>query len=169
MAVTLVVETGAGLATANSYATLVEAETYHEMRLHITEWTAASDADKTIALMWATRLLDDMVMWVGTKGDEDQALRWPRDGVVDPDGDEVADDEIPKFLREATCEFARLLIETDREADPDTKGFKEIRAGSLKLVVDKHDQAASMPTSVWSMIMSYGELKKFGARLLERA
>jgi hypothetical protein len=168
MAVTLVVETGAGVATANSYATLVEAETYHEMRLHVENWTTATDPNKEIALMWATRQLDDMIMWVGTRVSETQALRWPREGVVDPDGNEVADDAIPKFLREATCEFARLLIESDREADSDTQGFKEIRAGSLKLVVDKHDRAETMPSAVWSMLMSYGELKRFGARLLDR-
>ena len=86
---TLVVETGAGLTTSNSYATQDTADTYHEMRLHVTDWTGASDDDKGAALMWSTRLLDEFIDWNGSIVVDGQALRWPREGVITPDGDDV--------------------------------------------------------------------------------
>ena len=50
--VTLVKETGAGLTNSNSYANLSDGNTYHEMRLHVDDWTNASDSDREKALMW---------------------------------------------------------------------------------------------------------------------
>jgi len=153
---TLVVETGAGLTNSNSYSTQDTADTYHEMRLHNTDWTGASDDDKEAALMWATRLLDDQMDWDGDKASTTQALRWPRTSVVDPDDDDVSSTAIPSFLSEATAEYARLLIASDREDDSDTFGFKELRAGSLKMVIDKYDRMPALPLSVWTMVKSYG-------------
>ena len=79
MAVTL--DTTIGGASSNAYCTLAEAETYMEARLHKADWTAAADATKNSAIVWATRLLDEGLEWDGTVYSEEQALRWPRTGV----------------------------------------------------------------------------------------
>ena len=63
---------------ANTYATLAEAETYHETRLHNDDWNSAASADKNKALAWATRLLDDLIDWFGSKTDVYQPLLFPR-------------------------------------------------------------------------------------------
>ena len=166
---TLIVETGAGLSNANSYATLAEANTYHETRLHVSDWTSASDANKETALMWATRSIDNMIHWNGAVSTDDQALQWPREGVIDRNGNAIENDEIPTFLKYATSEFARLLIASDRMADSDTAGFKELEVGTLRIVVDKYDRAPFMPATVWDMIKFYGTKYKTAARMLERA
>ncbi len=168
MAVTIVVEDGTSKTDANSYASLAAADTYHEERLHVSDWTGATDDDKNRGLVQATRMLDELVDWNGTRVDEDQALRWPREGVYTPDGDEVDNDAIPTFLSNATAEYARLLIASDRGADSATLGFKELRAGSLKMIVDKYDRAPVLPTSVWTMVMPYGNKATSQARVLER-
>ena len=166
---TLVLETGAGLTNSNSYCDLAGGNTYHDNRLHVTDWTNASDADKETALVWATNLLDDMIAWNGTIANDDQALRWPRDGIIDLDGNTVDDDIIPDFLRESTAEFSRLLIASDRFADSDTAGFKELKVGPIELVMDKYSASPKLPVSVWYMLKSYGSLNNGSNRELMRA
>lgn len=165
---TMVVETGAGLPTANSYCSLIDADTYHEMRLHNTTWTSlSSDTQEEIALMWATRILDEEVNWAGVKYTEDQGLRWPRSGVVDPDGYSIDTSEMPTFLIEATAELAMHLITEDRSSDSGTMGFSKIAAGSVKLEIDKRWQKGILPRSVWNMVKRYGT-KTGGKKLLVR-
>ena len=166
----MTVETGSASSTANSYCSLDNADTYHEKRLHKSDWTSASDDNKEIALMWATRLLDEQVDWYGSKHTTSQALRWPRSGVLMIDGDEfITSTEIPEWLYEATAEYARHLIIQDRQHDPDTAGFKRIKAGSLDITIDKRDRIGHMPASVWSMIKPYGTRLKNPLRRLEKA
>lgn len=148
----LVVETGAGLSNSNSYCTTDEADEYHEMRLHNTTWTDSSDDTKEAALMWATKLLDSNVKFDGLKYTEDQALEWPRDGVLDRGGYEIDVDEIPSFLKDATAEFAMWLIASDLTADDATSGYKRIKAGSLELEVNKWDRRGIVPRAVWAII-----------------
>lgn len=106
--------------------------------------------------MWATRLLDQCVNWKGYKKTEDQALRWPRTGVIDPDGHSVDEDSIPTFLKHATAELARYLIDSDRTAETDISGFKEIEVDVIKLKIDKHNKTSIIPKSVWAIIRPYG-------------
>jgi hypothetical protein len=164
MADTLVVEDGTGKTTANTYITLDGADTYHENRLHVTDWTGATETDKEASLIWATRMLDDMVNWKGLKTNDDQALRWPRSGVYDEDELLIDEDTLPTPIAEATAELARHLIAGDRGDDPDTLGFKRMKVASLELEVDKFDRLEVMPDSVWQMVKWYGT-KVTGARV----
>jgi len=170
MAVVLIVEDGTSKTDANAYISLADADTYHEERLHVDTWTASTSTDdiKNRGIVQATLLLDSLVNWSGSNVDDDQALRWPRDGVYTPDGDEVDNDSIPTFLKNATAEYTRLLIASDRQADPSTAGFKELRAGSLKMIVDKYDRVPVIPNSVWTMIQAYGAKASGQNRILER-
>lgn len=106
MAVTIVAT--AGSATANSFVTLAEAETYMDGRLNSTAWSGDTDANKNIALVEATRELDVMD-YTGYRVTDTQALSWPRQWATDPD-DPVTGyfdtDEIPTRLKNATCELA---------------------------------------------------------------
>jgi len=169
MALIVVVEDGSGLANSNSYCSVVESDTYHETRLHSSTWTTAATADKETAIVYSTRLLDEMIDWNGSIMTDDQALRWPRDNVYDSDARELASDEIPTFLVNATSEFARLLLDGDRQADSDTLGFKELKAGPLEMVIDKYDRASVMPNSVWDIIKFYGKKTSGQIRTLQRA
>jgi len=154
----LVVETGAGLSTANAYCTVDEADLYHEKHLYASDWTSATDDNKEIALMWATRLLDENVRWNGRVMSDDQALAWPRSQVYTIEGYSVASNTVPQFLKNATAEFARNLISEDRtlETNRDLMGFKELKVGDLQLTVDTYKGKPLIPPSVWSIIRSYG-------------
>jgi hypothetical protein len=152
----IVIDATACGANSNSYCTLAEAETYFESRLHKSDWTDATDGDKNISIAWATRLLDELIDWEGYKYTTTQALRWPRGGVTDSDGDLIDEDTIPSFLVNATAEFAMWLISEDRTAESDTAGFKKIKVDVITLEIDKYDQPAQIPLSVLDMLIPYG-------------
>jgi len=163
-----------GGANATSYTSLAEASVFFSQRLNSTVFTAAASSVQEVALMHATRTLDEWVDWKGDRVDEDQALRWPRYGVRDRDGYSIDSDIIPNWLKDATAELAIYLLGSDRTAEPDTKGFRELQVGSLKLVVDKSDRdsVTMIPDSVIAIIEYYGELRSRGgssAVKLERA
>ena len=149
MALTLVVETGEGLSDANSYATLAEAETYHDTIPTTWRgmWLDASDADKEVCLVRATSLLDQLCPWLGDAVTTGQTLRWPRSGVYTRDGLLLADDAIPQWLKDATSEFGRCLLESNRPA-----------AVEEREIVSRTDGASPISTSVtWA---SGGNLRR---------
>ena len=73
----LTVEDGTGLATADSYASRADADTYHAARGNAA-WAAASADARDAALRKATQYLDTRYRWVGTRLTLTQALEWPR-------------------------------------------------------------------------------------------
>ena len=117
----------------------------------------------------ATRLLDEQINWYGWKTSSTQALAWPRTGIFDKEGSSIASTTIPAFLRNATAEFARLLISKDRTAENDMKGLKSIRmAEGINIITDKYDRPAVLPSSVWVMIRAYGAMTVYNSRSIVR-
>lgn len=175
MALVLVVETGSGLTNANSYASVAEADSYHEAHLYASVWFAMTVPEKNAALVWGTRLLDEQVDWPGARSTIGQALRWPRVGVPDRDaigdmvlsdpvlyGSFIAGDIIPLWLKYATAELGRQLKAADRTADVETLGFSQLTVGSIGLSIDKHDRRNLLPDSVISMVQPYGSVRRAG-------
>ena len=148
----------AGASDANTYATMEEAEAYFDTQLYRDNWEESYDDQKKRALLMATRLLDEHVDWNGVKATDEQALRWPQDNQYDVDGYWVDNATIPLFLKNATAELAGHLIGSNRTAESDTKGFKEMQAGELKLVINPGDRYEVIPESVIAIIGFYGTL-----------
>lgn len=124
-----------GGASANSYATLAESNTYHANHPYSETWDGASDDEKCRALVTATRLLDYWFEWAGSPTDGVQNLLWPRLGCVAPSGLTQASDAIPARIRDAACEWARQLLDDDRTADSDVErqGLTSLKAGPIYL------------------------------------
>jgi hypothetical protein len=156
---TLVLEDGSGLTNSNAYADVSEADAYHDAHLYASTWIAATTANKTIALIWATRILDEQAEWKGSKAHDTQALRWPRTDVLDPDGVELAGDAIPTWLKAATSECARVLLSTDRTAESDKAGLKQVTVGPITLIVDPLTELPILPRSVISILQPYARIK----------
>ena len=86
MASLLVVTAGDG--SANSYCSRAVADLYHENRLHADTWTDADAEIKDQALLMATRVLDQQFVWAGVRTSPgSQRLEWPRDGLLNDEGD----------------------------------------------------------------------------------
>lgn len=161
MAVTI--DATVGGESANSYLTLAEADTYHEERLFVTDWTGATDATKNTALVWATKMLDYSFDWLGAKYTIEQALRWPRYGALDRDGQLFDSDEIPTEVKDATAELARLLIASDRAGETGTEGLKRLKVDVIELEFDKLDRVPSIPDDVYQMLSHLGRLESFSS------
>lgn len=116
--------------TANSYATLAEANAYHEARGFNSEWTSASDTQKNAALAWATRLMERL-SYKGSVLDLAQALRWPRAFVFDLDWREYDRNVVPQCVKDAQAELALYLLKEDRTEDQGSVGLSEVQVGPL--------------------------------------
>ncbi len=150
----MTIDTTPGSPTANSYASVAEADAYHNERLHSEEWAAASEADKEKALIWATQLLDSNMDWFGYAATQEQALRFPRYEAYDPDGYVYDSTIIPPPLKNATAEYGRLLLGTDIPTTSNADTFESIKVSSIELDYrDVSKQTNSMvPDSVYTMI-----------------
>ena len=118
---TLVVEDGSGLASANSYISLADANSYFEARRNPATWTEADDAAREQALRVGTDYLDAKYgdQWVGLRNTKTQALDWPRALAYDLDGYPIETDEVPKRLKHATAEMALRYLTAPDELLPD--------------------------------------------------
>jgi len=150
----MTIDATAGGATSDSFATVAEANSYHNSRLHNDEWFNSPLDTREKALKWATRMLDNL-SWKGQKTATTQALKWPRTYVYNDNGDQLAVDEIPSFLIAATSEYAWELIKSDREVDSDSKGISEVWAGEVVVKFNSSDRATKTPTSVYRLISYY--------------
>jgi hypothetical protein len=165
----------AGSASANSYATVAEADTYHDSRLFATDWTGAATATKTVALIMATRLLDAIYAWESWATDATQALQWPRTGILARNQLELVDSTvIPDELKNATAEFARQLIVADRSLDSDieTQGITSLRAGPVSLTFKNGVYTKTVPDAVVSLLpywWGYVRGRSSGSREISRA
>lgn len=109
---TLVVEDGTGLDTAESYISATDADTYHANRGNTT-WAALSDPDKEVALRKATEYLDARygARWKGARTVSSQALGWPRQYARhDEDCEYYPSDALPIPLVRAAAEAALLSL-----------------------------------------------------------
>ena len=110
MAVTIIKEDGTGIANANSYATLQEAETYLENtgRKSSGNWNTAGTDAKAAALISGTDYLDqrNRKRYKGTRFSSAQRLEWPREGVRDELNLLLDADAIPEEIRNAAIEYA---------------------------------------------------------------
>ena len=118
----LIVEDGTGLADAQSYISVVDADTYHSERGNA-DWAAADAAAKEASLIKATEYLDGKYgnRWLGWRRSSTQALDWPRDDVLDELGTEYTG--VPRKLAQATTVVALKVIQgADVSPDLDRGG-----------------------------------------------
>lgn len=101
-----VVETGAGLSNANSYASVSAADSYVADR-GITGWTSLTQTVKEQSLVKATDYLEATYRgaWKGNRVSETQSLSWPRYNVI-VDGFNFPANVVPTLVINACIEMA---------------------------------------------------------------
>lgn len=122
---------------ANSYCTVVEADAYHSARGHNAAWESATQEAKERHLMWATSLLDTHYGYVGSRAEAEQALAWPRRGVV-LDGVTLPATAVPLRVRGATAEFAFRLMGEDWTAGLGPIVDEGVKVGPLETSPERH-------------------------------
>ena len=169
MALTLIKEDGTGKPDANAYASVADGDAYHDGHLYATAWTAATDAQKAVALVMASRLIDAEFQFNGTRTTANQALQWPRAMCPEPDNvhvpisvllpipyDYVQYDTVPKAVVQATCEMARELLIADRTVAPPGEGLTYQNIGGNQTGYDKNDKRPVLSQVAQVMLAKYG-------------
>lgn len=119
----------------------------------------ANDNEK--ALIWTTSIFDEMMTWKGYKTTEDQALRFPRSGIIDKDGYAIDEDTIPEILERATAEQALVLMTSNKFALPSIlgQGIKEAKLGPMSVKVGGMQVEEVIPQNVLSLLDVLGTLE----------
>lgn len=118
-------------------------------------------SERERALIFSTRVLDEMMVWYGSKRTEEQALRWPRSGAHTQDGESIDYDTIPDLLEVATAELALVLLGKDKFKLPAIlgQGIQSARVGPLSVVVDKAAVEEVIPQNILSILSPLGYLE----------
>lgn len=122
---TLIVEDGTGLSSAESYVSVATATTYHAA-LGNTAWATATlvEADVEVALRRATQYIDSHYRFRGEPLTSTQALAFPRDlGLTWP----------IRRLTHATCELALRALSGTLHADQDDRAVTREKIGPIEV------------------------------------
>ena len=143
----LTVEDGTGLANADAYVSVADADAYFAAR-SIAAWAAFDTTAKEVAIRAGTQWLDDTYrgLWKGFRTHDVQSLAWPRDNspgyslltivryvqpqtlayLYDYDGFPIFANTIPNSLKRAAFEAAYLAA----------TGFDFVKNGSTAAITD---------------------------------
>lgn len=157
MAFTFVVETGEADPDANSYCDVAFADDYVEANHFASaDWLALEEEDKQRLLVRSSKVLDIRFKWHGQRIDPDSGLKWPRAGVYDEDSFVIADDVIPRILKEATVEFACYLMSDDWTAPRENDQFKRLQIDVIDVQFNTDYRRAYIPDTLVQMLRDLG-------------
>lgn len=130
----MALDTTVGGASAESYCSVAQANTYHSKRGN-TDWEDLDTLDKEAALRKASDYLMSFYrpLWKGYRVTTTQRLDWPRYDVTLPDtpGTWIENDEVPEMVINACAELA--LRATTAKLAPDVqREVKREKVGSLE-------------------------------------
>ena len=125
----LIVETGTASATAESYASIADVDSYASAR-GMSAWTGA-DAVKEAALRNATQYLDATYKYKGERVKQLQALMFPRSGIVF-DGYTISSESIPSMLKTACIELAIKSLSGSLITDNESQYVTDVQVGPIK-------------------------------------
>ena len=140
----------------NSYCSLAEAEAFHSASPFGAGWAAerVTDDERTRALLAATRLLDETIVWAGTPARTSQARQWPRRGLLTARGASLSSTEVPTEICDAASAWALALVAAAASGSVAALGgrgtddvISKIKAGSVELVFADAASATSAITS----------------------
>lgn len=141
---TLIVETGAGIATADALASLDFVDAYHTARGN-TAWTGTDDA-KEQAIRRASTFVSEAVRWRGYRSfGRLQAFDWPRSGVTDDEGFGVNGDEVPGEVLRAVAEAALREIATPGSLTPDYTPSERLASATVGPISVSYDLSRTDP------------------------
>ena len=133
---------------SNSYVTVAAADEHAGSRLQSQSWEDADDDLKTKALLTAVRRID-LLNFTGWRFNWEQALRWPRYGILDRDGWWIKDNTIPKDILIAQIELSIAYLDyqqfRDSEVSPvsNLAAFSDAKVGQIELTIRRDPAKAS--------------------------
>lgn len=137
----LIVEDGTGLATAESYISVADADAYiTAYKGSDATWGAATEAAKEIAARVAMQYLDGAYNWKGEKYSAAQAGDFPRNFLYDVDGTMI--EGVPQKLKYASAEVMYLHVKgTTLTVDVDRS--KQVKREKVDVIEVEYEAGAS--------------------------
>jgi hypothetical protein len=159
----VVIDATVGGTAANSYVTAIEADAILMALPYRYGWDAA-DADwRNEALVYAVKEIEREYKFKGTRTYDDQARDWPRDGLYDKYGREVAEDSHPEDVKLAQCQVADLILAGDRESETGSMaGIRRLRVGPIEIELQNGfygtiGRSAIIPRYIRALLDQYAE------------
>ena len=165
MAFTFTVEDGTGITGANSYVSVAEADDYYVVDTNFAAtWADLDTSEKEARLAWASRVLDQKVVWAGVKAVETSGLRWPRQGAIDRDGVEIEDNIVPVQVKQAALEMLKVLTSSDLTAGQNIDYLKELRVDVIELIWQDRQGQSNIPNIINELLRGIGWIEVGGPR-----
>lgn len=130
----LIVEDGTGLSSADSYVAVTDANSYHTA-MGNSAWTGA-DTLKEVALRRATQYIDSQYRFRGERLLLTQSLEFPRVGVTN-----LLPDWPMKNLVAATCELALRALTNTLMSDTVAESVRREKVGPIETEYFRNDGA----------------------------
>jgi hypothetical protein len=103
----IVAEDGFGLQTSNAYVDIPYVSAYL-LGEQLAAWGALSETEQEAAIIRATRAVDALYDWKGTRKTLEQSFNWPRVG-IEFEGFEIIG--VPAAVKKATAEAVGLFLD----------------------------------------------------------
>lgn len=155
--VTLVVEDGTGLPTANAFLTVEEADAILEPNIH-SNWPNIDVDDKAKLIVWATRTLIERARWKGTRVSETSGTPFPRSGLKDQDCVYYPDDAVPTPVKVAVAMLADHLALADPTLANSQKNLKRLDVDVISLQFDMMTNPEKWPPSIAIILRDFAYL-----------
>ena len=141
----LVIETGAGLANAEAYASVADCSAWAVK--YYGHSLTGSDADKEAAIRRAVAYLDAL-KWKGTRAHgRAQALAWPRSGASDCEQIEIASDAIPAEVIFAQHVLARAEFQSPGILSPSVTLGAVVKREKVDVIEQEFDTSRLQGTA----------------------
>jgi hypothetical protein len=144
----LTVENGTGLVLADTYASIVDVNSWMIGREDDTAWLEASMDRQEAALLEATTYLDGTYMWKGTIKIGTQALAWPRVDAYDNEGRYIDSNSLPRALVHACCFLAGKAISSSLQPEREL-GASNVRSKSVGTLSITYSDAGQTTKREW--------------------
>ena len=142
-----------GGASANSYASVADADAYFSESFGKGLWTGSTD--KEALLITASRSLDQYMSWDGVKSDDAQTMEWPRIGAFDKTGKMYAGDAIPMPVKFATYELAYYMLQNGGLSFQE-QSVDQVKVGSVAVKFTDMSVDSGIPTYVEALVAHIG-------------
>lgn len=154
----LIVETGAGLADAESYISVADTDAYWA-DVGDSLWATLNETEKEQALRRAVRFMKAIyrTKWAGRRVLQTQALDWPRYNVLVEDLP-VPSNTVPQEVRDACAELAIRAAAGPLLDDADTSStqIKKDKVGALETeYFQPHVEPAERFLTIGAMLQPY--------------
>lgn len=126
------------------------------------QWDGVDDPLKASYLVNASRRLDQLFEWIGSKYSEAQGMAWPRYNAC-VDGYLLTSTIIPPAVRDAACEMAIWMMTNDGVISVgQSQAYSKIEVGPIQ--IDFNEKLATAdrkyaPDTVAMILRDYGTLQ----------